>query len=232
MSTGQNTPDEQTQTGLAEAVSQAATATPETSETNTTAPPVSPPAEETLAHAAKTENQEKNGHAIETMEDALKVIADLRAENAKSRTTAKEQAAEQARTELLEKLAGSLGLSTAPNEEATSPEETVTKFANEVEQERARAKTAALELAVYRAATNAGVNADMLLDSRSFTDTITDLDPGDTQAISDAINNMVQSRPELRQVQATGPTRTDHTPGGQDSAQPLNVSDAVASYYR
>ena len=222
--------NEQTQqSGLAEALAEATASPQETSETNPPTPPTAPPAEETSEPATKTE---KNGHSIETMEDALKVIADLRAENAKSRTTAKEQAAEQARNELIEKLAGSLGLSTAPNEEATSPEETVTKFANEVEQERARAKTAALELAVYKAATNAGVNADMLLDSRSFADAITDLDPTDTQAISDAINTVVQSRPELRQVQATSPTRTDHTPGGQDSAQPINVSDAVASFYR
>lgn len=225
--------NEQTpQSGLAEALAEATTSTQETSETNPPTPPAAPPAEEATGSADKAEKQEKNGQSIETMEDALKVIADLRAENAKNRTTAKEQAAEQARTELLEKLADSLGLSIAPSEESTSPEETVTKFANEVEQERARAKTAALELAVYRAATNAGVNGDMLLDSRSFADAITGIDPGDTQAISDAINNVVQSRPELRQVQATSPTRTDHTPGGQDSAQPINVSDAVASFYR
>ena len=179
---------------MAEALAEATTTAQETSETNTTTPPATPPTEEATESAAKTEKQEKNGHAIETMEDALKVIADLRAENAKSRTTAKEQAAEQARTDLIEKLAASLGLSTTPSEEEVSPEEKVSQFATEVEQERARAKTAALELAVYRAATNAGVNADMLLDSRSFADAITDLDPGDTQAISDAINNVVQSR--------------------------------------
>ena len=224
--------NEQTQSGLAEAVSQATTPAQETSETNPPTPPAATPAGEEAGPTTDTQKPEKHGHSIETMEDALKVIADLRAENAKSRTTAKEQAAEQARTDLIEKLAASLGLSTTPSEEEVSPEEKVSQFATEVEQERARAKTAALELAVYRAATNAGVNADMLLDSRSFADAITDLDPGDTQAISDAINNVVQSRPELRQVQATSPTRTDHTPGGQDSAQPTNVSDAVASYYR
>ena len=225
-------PNEQTpQSGLAEALSEATAATQETSETNPPAPPATPPAEEATQPAAKNETREKNGHSIETMEDALKVIADLRAENAKSRTTAKEQAAEQARTDLIAKLSTALGITT-DEEETPDPEQAASRLAAEVEQERAAAKTAALELAVYRAATNAGVNADMLLDSRSFADAITDLDPGDSQAISDAINNVVQSRPELRQVQATGPTRTDHTPGGQDSAQPINVSDAVASFYR
>lgn len=221
--------NEQTpQSGLAEALSEATTATEETSETNTATPPAAAPTEEATEPAAKTEKQ---GHSIETMEDALKVIADLRAENAKSRTTAKEQAAEQARADLIAKLSTTLGITT-DEEETPDPEQAASRLATEVEQERARAKTAALELAVYRAATNAGVKADMLLDSRSFADAIVDLDPGDTQAISDAINTVVESRPELRQVQATGPTRTDHTPGGQDSAQPTNVSDAVASYYR
>lgn len=224
--------NEQTpQSGLAEALSEATTATQETSETNPPTPPTAAPAEEVTEPAAKAENQEKHGHSIETMEDALKVIADLRAENAKSRTTAKEQAAEQARADLIAKLSTALGITT-DEEETPDPEQAASRLAAEVEQERAAAKTAALELAVYKAATSAGVNADMLLDSRSFANAITDIDPGDTQAISDAINNVVQSRPELRQVQATSPTRTDHTPGGQDSAQPTNVSDAVASYYR
>ena len=227
----EQTNEQAPQSGLAEALSEATAATQETSETNTATPPATPPAEEATQPAAKNETQEKNGHSIETMEDALKVIADLRAENAKSRTTAKEQAAEQARADLIAKLSTALGITT-DEEETPDPEQAASRLAAEVEQERAAAKTAALELAVYRAATSEGVNADMLLDSRSFADAITDLDPGDSQAISDAINNVVQSRPELRQVQATGPTRTDHTPGGQDSAQPINVSDAVASFYR
>lgn len=170
-------------------------------------------------------------HPIGTMEDALKVIADLRAENAKARTTAKEQAAEQARTELIEKLTASLGL-TPDTDTPPSPEEATARLAAEVEQERATARTAALELAVYKQAIKAGANADRLLDSRSFTATITALDPADTQAIADAVQNAVDSMPELRQVQATGPTRTDHAPGGPDSATPLNVSDAVATYYQ
>lgn len=213
--------------GLAEAL--AAATTPPAAPTPTPTPPPTPPAGEQTPPAP---SNEKGGQPIDSMEDALKVIADLRAENAKARTAAKEAAAEQARTELIQKLTATLGLTTDDEEDTPSPEEAASRLAAEVEQERTAARTAALELAVYRAATAAGANADRLLDSRSFTATISGLDPADTQAIADAVANAVDSMPELRQVQATGPTRTDHAPGGQDSANPLNVSDAVASYYR
>jgi hypothetical protein len=113
---------------------------------------------------------------------ARKTVRDLRAENAAARQKAREhetalQALQAKSQEQLDGIARALGLKP---EEAT-PEQIMAE--RDAEKARAddaarQARAAAVELAVFRAASAAGVNANALLDSRAFVTTLDGMDPG------------------------------------------------------
>lgn len=136
---------------------------------------------------------------VEDLPDwAQKVIKEARDDAAKTRVNAKQQAAEEARTQMAQDIAKALGITTddTPTEEQLSPEQLRDLLAGE----RTTAKMARVELAVYRTAQNGGnFNAAALLDSRAFLDSIKDVDPGDSEALTAKIAEAVQTQPWLAQ---------------------------------
>lgn len=100
---------------------------------------------------------------------AQKIITDTRSEAAKYRTgqqTAAQQAqaAEQQRNAVLQVL----GI----NPDGTNAPPDATKLAAQLEQQQTVAKSNAVELSVFRVAAPAGADADALLDSRGFLDSL------------------------------------------------------------
>ena len=186
--------------------------------------------EQTVAEASQDADTGKPG--ISTLDDALKVIADLRKENARNRTNAKENAANEARQDIAQTIAKALGLQPDDNDEQPDPAVQVQTLTAQIEETKTRAEQAALELAIYRSATGAGANPDALLDSRAFMTTIAQIDPTDPEAVKTAITEAVQNNPNLRALQASGPNRIDHTPGGSSHAEPKSLNEALSARYR
>lgn len=141
---------------------------------------------------------------------AQKMIADLRKEAGTRRTEAGEQkkaadAAQKQAQAVDEKFASAveaftkaLGLTPDNDEPEKSPEERLGEITSQYKQ-----KT--VELAVYKAASHAGGDADALLDSRGFLTRAFAMDPGaedfDAQ-IAAAIAEAVEANPKLRAVEA------------------------------
>lgn len=99
---------------------------------------------------------------------AQKAIRDARNDAAKSRTTAKQTAAEEARQALTAQIARALGLG---EEDTVDPDD----LAEQIEQAQATAWRNGVELQVHRVATRLGGDAEALLDSNSFIDMLDDL---------------------------------------------------------
>ncbi|MFE7782043.1 hypothetical protein [Streptomyces nigrescens] len=130
-------------------------------------------------------------------------LAAARAEAGKSRVTAKQRAADDARQELAQQIGKALGI---VKDDAPADPAQLTK---QLEAEQAKARTTAVELAVYRTARDAGGDPDALLDSRSFAAAIADLDPTDTAAVKAAVEQAVAGNPKLAaQTAPAGPARS------------------------
>lgn len=111
----------------------------------------------------------QNAEDIAALPDwAQKAIRDARAEAAKSRTSAKQTAADEARQELTAQIAKALGLA---DDEEVDPAE----LTEQIEQAQAAAWRSGVELQVHRVASRLGGNADALLDSLAFIDSLDDL---------------------------------------------------------
>ncbi|MFF2922732.1 hypothetical protein ACFVTP_10065 [Streptomyces celluloflavus] len=142
------------------------------------------------------------------VEDASATIARLeqqlaaaRNEAGKSRVTAKQKAADEARSELAQQIGRALGLvqdDTAPDPAALT---------QQLATEQQRARQTAVELAVYRAAGTAGADPDALLDSRAVAAAIAELDPANTAAVRAAVEAAVAANPKLAAQRPTGPVR-------------------------
>ncbi|MEV7413336.1 hypothetical protein AB0O04_36640, partial [Streptomyces althioticus] len=133
-------------------------------------------------------------------------LAEARKDAGKSRTTAKQRAAEEARTELAKELGKVLGI--VDDDTPPDPDQLKAQLATE----QAKARQTAVELAVFRTAPTVGADPDALLDSRTFADSIAELDPADADAIKNAINAAVEANPRLAaqapQQQSGAPART------------------------
>ncbi|PTU57195.1 hypothetical protein DBB34_05460 [Sphaerisporangium cinnabarinum] len=145
-------------------------------------------------------------------------IERLRRENASARTTAKQTAADEARTALVQDLGKALGLvkdgDTAPTPEQLTEQATAA---------RDEARVARVELAVYQRATAHQGDPAALLDSRAFLAKVADLDPtaddfGDK--VDTAIKAAIDTNPKLKAapVQASGPSSVDHAGGTGEGA--------------
>jgi len=149
---------------------------------------------------------------VSTLPPAVqKLIADARAEAGKARTTAKQQAADEARKDLAQQIGKALGL---VQDDTVDP----AKLTEQLTAQTAAARQSAVQLAVYRAAGKAGANADALLDSVGFANATKDLDPnaGDFAAqVEAAITAAVGANPLLK-VTPAGPARS----GGQFTGAP------------
>lgn len=194
--------------------------------------PTEPASEVSQEAHEQSQNTDTGKPGISTLDDALKVIADLRKENARNRTNAKENAANEARQDIAQTIAKALGLQPDDSDEQPDPAVQVQTLTAQIEETKTRAEQAALELAIYRSATGAGANPDALLDSRAFMTNIAQIDPTDPEAVKTAITEAVQNNPNLRALQASGPNRIDHTPGGSSHAEPKSLNEALSARYR
>lgn len=73
----------------------------------------------------------------------------------------------------------------------------------EIEAEKANARTASLQLAVFKSAADHEANATRLLDSASFLASLKDIDPEDSDAVGAAIKAAVEADPVFKTTPAT-----------------------------
>ena len=144
--------------------------------------------------------------AIRSVDDlpdwAQREIRSARREAANARTKGK-TAADEARQSLVDEVSKALGL--APTDEPPSVDDLMAQ----VTTSRDETRQARVELAVYQAAAPLRVDAAALLDSRSFVATLTDIDPTDSDAVTDAIKTAVANNPRLSAAQAAGASSAD-----------------------
>lgn len=143
--------------------------------------------------------------------DAQKMIRELRGKDAEERIAAKTLAA----------------IQKALNPEAADEKPDPAKLANQLTERETEARQAKTELAVYKAAGKQGVDADALLDSRSFLAKIGDIDPSDTKAITKAIQDAVTDNPKFKTVQAAGASGSDFSGGSGEGAITQAKFDAM-----
>jgi hypothetical protein len=139
---------------------------------------------------------------------AQKALTDARAEAGKSRTTAKENAANQARQELAQEIGKALGL--VKDDKPADPAEltrTITTQTGRIGELEGSNRALSIELAAYKAAGKHNASPAALLDSRSFLESVKGLDPSATDfatKLDDAIKAAVDANEQLRTGQALG----------------------------
>lgn len=140
-----------------------------------------------------------------------KMIDNLRKENAKTRVNAKQQAADEARDELVAQFAQVLGL---VDDEPTVEDlqERITTQDAELNEAKEAAKQANTRLAVYQAAARVNADAELLLDSVRFQASLADVDLTDSAAVETAIRQWVQDHPKFGAMKV-GASTID-APGG------------------
>ena len=200
----------------------AATPAPKPAPPATTPPPAPP--------APPASVEPKPGDGLPTDVDSLhKMIATLRAESGKERTTAKENAAKEATDELTQKLGKALGII---NDGEAPTAEQLTAQATEAQ---AASKQAAIELAVYRTAPQHGGNPAALTDSRSFLTKVAGLDPTAEEfstKVTEAAKAAVVENTSLKAAQVAGQSTVEHPAGGGPKfTQPASLNAAVDQAY-
>lgn len=165
---------------------------------------------------------------------AQKALRDARADAARSRTTAKQSAADEARQEMTAQIARALGLG---EDEELDPAE----LTEQIEQAQAAAWKSGVELQVHRLAGRLGGNADALLDSMSFIDTLDDLvdvDPRSAEFVEQLealVQAAMEKNPNYRAAgqapaapTAPRPDRSQGPRGAGQAARPTSLFDAIA----
>lgn len=177
----------------------------------------------------------RSGNVWDDPDAARAEIERLRKENARDRTTAKETAAQEARESLVKEFGKILGYET-DDTQGQAPD--VDRVRADLEAQKAAAQEARLSLSVYQAAADpaVGANANALLDSRAFLDSVKDLDPSDGEAITKAIRAAVEKNPHLAATptRQTPPGRSGgEVPGGQGTNRPraTTLSEALGARY-
>lgn len=133
-----------------------------------------------------------------------KLIGQLRADATKARSTAKQTAADEARTAVTAQIAKALGI--GQEGQPVSAED----LAGQIEQHQAAAWRSGVELQLYKLAGTLGANAEALLDSVSFVDSLDDLvdaDPRDPD-FTEQLKAKVQAAMERNPVFRAGQTAT------------------------
>lgn len=161
--------------------------------------------------------------------DLAKMVRDLRNENGKSRTNAKEQAASEAKQNLAQDIGKALGL--VKEDEPADPD----KLAQQLSSEQQRAKDSAVELAVYKSAGKHGADPDALTDSKTFLNEVAELDPTSKtfqEDVSKAIENATKDNPKVR-AQGQAPPRSSgqHAGGTGGNTRPKSMTEALNRHY-
>jgi hypothetical protein len=188
------------------------------------APATPPPASPATTPPAETTPPKTAPAAEETPEQKIERLqAEVKAANAeaaKSRTTAKQNAADEARKELAQTIGKALGL---VEDEAVDP----AKLTEQVSSLTADNKQAKLELAIFHAAGPAGADPAKLLDSRNFMQSVAEVDPSDTAAVAKAITEAVAAN----QAFAVTPTSRVPAPNpaqGSSAAGAPDIDSQIA----
>lgn len=130
-------------------------------------PPATPPAQQATGQAPATQPADEM-----TLEKAKSIIDDLRKENARHRTGKSQSDSQaQAAQQQLEAVMKALGLKADGTDAPPDPE----ALAAQVTQQQAINWETAAENAILRVAPTAGADADALLDSNTFLDSLGDL---------------------------------------------------------
>ncbi|CAM5608469.1 hypothetical protein GCM10010329_17300 [Streptomyces spiroverticillatus] len=151
------------------------------------------------------------------------------------------QRAEQAAAERDELRAALDAVTKALNPNAAEAEQDPAKLAAAVaerdrllDENAAALRTARVELAVARAAADAGARGDRLLNSRSFLDSVAELDPSDPkfdEQLGAAIKTAVEGDPDLYRAGPApaprGGAEFRGAPGGE--RRPATLHDAIAA---
>jgi hypothetical protein len=174
----------------------------------------------TAPAAPKTEDPKPN--PWEDPDAAKAEIERLRRENGAARTTAKQQAAEEARSELAQQIGKALGL---VKDEPVDP----AVLTDQLTASQAAAKSAQIELAVFRAATVTDADASALLDSRAFLEKVAKLDPTDTPAFTAAIAEAVTANPRLGKATQAAPGMKPNPAQGRSDSPPLGIAERIAA---
>lgn len=151
-----------------------------------------------------------------------KELKQANADAGKARTNAKKQAADEARTEIVQELGKALGLIKDDKDAPLDP----AALKAQVESATAAHRSTALELAVYRGAAKAGVDPDAITDSRAFMASIKDLDPSDegfAKAVQAAMKKAAEDNPKLKVATAPKRTSSDFNGGGGSSSDPDDI---------
>ncbi|MBE4783918.1 hypothetical protein [Streptomyces caniscabiei] len=168
---------------------------------------------------ARKDDGEDTATTIARLQKELKTA---NADAAKARTTAKKNAADEARTEIVQELGKALGL--IKDDKDTPPDPAA--LTARIEQATAAHRETAVELAVYRGASKFGADPDALTDSRAFLNSIKGLDPSDegfAKAVQAAIKKAVDDNPKLK-AQAPAPARTSGDFSGGTGGRPKDDS--------
>lgn len=182
--------------------------------------PPAPPADQSIDQGAG----QSNGQAAQDI-TGLPVWAQAELRRARSQAakarTAPNDAAQEARQQLLQEITKALG-----GETAELPPEAAQAL--ETAQHQALVRT--VELAVFRTAEKAGADPNRILDSRAFEDFLADnvnADPGDQAfngEVADAIKAFVQENPQFAaQPAGPAPAARSSAPitGGPGEGQPI-----------
>lgn len=158
-----------------------------------------------------------------TIDDYKKIVSDLRKEAGKERVNAKKSAADEARNEVLDEVAKALGLKDTEKPTVESLQTTLTAKDTELAEAQTERDRARVELAVLRAAGPAKADADLLLDSQSFRESLADLDLSDTNAITEAVKTWVKDNPKYASTQVLGASSIENTGGTGET--PIGISE-------
>lgn len=209
-------------------MSDTTTTEPATTATDPTTATTTEPAATTTTEPAK----------VEVWQDPDKARAEierLRRENGAERTNAKAKAADEARAELAQTIGKALGL-VKDDKTPVDPAEITKQLADA----QAAQRTTAVELAVYRTATDHGGDPNALLDSRAFLAKVSDLDPSAadfTAQVAAAVKAAVADNPKLKATaQAAAASTVDHAGGSGEGSitkaqfDAMTVSQKTALY--
>lgn len=190
----------------------------------TTTPVSTPPESPTAVATPATPTEpavEPTKNVWDDPTSAQAEIEKLRKENAKDRTSAKAQAADEARKDLAQTIGKALGIVEEEIDPATLTASLTTA--------QAEAKKARVELAIYRTANTAGGDPAALLDSASFLASLDSIDPADSAAITAAVEAAVAANPRLGAAPAEGrPPAPNPAQGSSGSGAP-DASAAIAA---
>lgn len=176
---------------------------------------------------AKKDDGEDPAATVARLQKELK---QANADAAKARTNAKKQAADEARTEIVQELGKALGLI---KDEETPPDPAALKA--QIEKATAAHRETAVELAVYRGASKYGADPDALTDSRAFLKSIAGLDPSDEEfakKVQAAIKKAVDDNPKLKAAPAAPPRASGDFSGSTEKPKNQNSIEAQREAFR